>query len=71
MILISGENCGICKTAKNLLIKKNLKYIEYNYSDVQSEEYIEMAKPCNSLPFLFDGNTCYCGMDAIKHIKEK
>ena len=71
MILISGQSCGICKMAKNLLNKKSLKYIEYDYNEAESKEYIEMAKPCTALPFLFDKNVCYCGMDAIKHIKEK
>lgn len=71
MILISGQSCGICKMAKNMLNKKNLKYIEYDYNEAESKEYIEMAKPCTALPFLFDKNVCYCGMDAIKHIKEK
>ena len=71
MILISGKSCGICKMAKNLLFKKNLKYIEYDYEEAESKEYIEMAKPQTALPFLFDKNVCYCGMDAIKHIKEK
>jgi glutaredoxin len=71
MILISGKSCGMCKMAKNLLFKKNLKYIEYDYEEAESKEYIEMAKPKTALPFLFDKNICYCGMDAIKHIKEK
>lgn len=71
MILISGKGCGICKTAKKLLEKKNIAFTEYDYSDEASSEYVKKAEGCNALPFLFDGDECYCGMEAVKYIKQK
>lgn len=71
MILISGKGCGICKTAKNLLEKKNIAFTEYDYSDEASAEYVKRANGCNSLPFLFDEDKCFCGMEAVKYIKQK
>ena len=70
MILISGAGCGICKTAKKLLEKKNIEFEEIDYSNEKSAEYIEKAKQYNALPFLFDGEECYSGMDAVKYIKQ-
>ena len=39
MILISGKSCGMCKMAKNLLFKKDLKYIEYDYEERWGMKY--------------------------------
>ena len=69
MILISGQGCGICKTAKNILNKKNIAFTEYDYSSDESKKYIEKSNGCNALPFLIKGDECYCGMEAVKHIK--
>ena len=71
MIIISGKGCGICKTVKNILIKKNVEFTEYDYSDKEAFEYIEKANGCNNLPFLFDEKEFYCGMDAVKYAKTK
>ena len=71
MIIISGKGCGICKTAKNMLIKKGIPFTELDYSDEKAKEYIDKAKGFNALPFLFDGDNFYCGMDAVKYVKTK
>lgn len=71
MILISGKGCGVCKTVKNILVKKNIDFNEYDYSDKEAQEYISKANGCNALPFLFDGNEFCCGMEAVKYAKSK
>lgn len=71
MILISGKGCGVCKTVKNILTKKNIDFKEYDYSDKEASEYINKANGCNALPFLFDEKEFYCGMDAVKYAKNK
>ena len=73
VVIYTGPFCAHCKWAKELLNKKNVKFVEYNIAQDSSkmEEMLKKSNGTRTVPQIFIGEQHIGGNDKLQALEKE
>ena len=73
VVIYTGPFCSHCEWAKELLNKKNVKFVEYNIAQDSSkmEEMLKKSNGTRSVPQIFIGEQHIGGNDKLQALEKE